>query len=334
MKKLSICIPTFNRGDFLKRLLVDILENERSHEVEIVISDNASTDNTDEVVEFFKDKFSKLIYSKFDVNKGPDANFLQCVSLATSEYCWLMGSDDSISSGAIKQVLKNIENSEPSVVLINITECDYHLNKMRVHHWINEEEKTLFNTKIENDLVEMFNAANPLWGLFFGYISSVVVKRSDWNSVSYNEKFNGTLFSFTSIVMQLIVRGCTLKSIREPVVLNRGYNDSMVAELSGNQFARLVLDLDMYIVFSNMIPSLKVREAYTNLARRNFGFYYILKIILNSKKEEWVETREKFLSIGVSSNLLKIVEFLNLFKYAFKMMLIFRRKYLPRRRIF
>ena len=57
MKKLSICIPTFNRGDFLKRLLVDILENERSHEVEIVISDNASTDNTDEVVEFFKDKF-------------------------------------------------------------------------------------------------------------------------------------------------------------------------------------------------------------------------------------------------------------------------------------
>ncbi len=331
-KKLSICIPTFNRAVFLGELLSDILENQNSNEIEIVISDNASTDNTSEVVEHFKDKFAYFTYSRFNENKGPDANFLKCVSLATAKYCWLMGSDDSIRSDGIKIVLEKLKNYEPAVSLINITECDYNLKKIGTHFWF-DDGKTYFNTKDKNELVDLFNMANPLWGLFFGYISSVVIKKADWDSVRYNTKFNGTLFSFTSIIMELIVKGCGVASVSEPIVLNRGYNDSMVAELKGNHFNRLVLDVDMYIIFSDIMPCLKTKSAYLNVAKRNYGFYYLLKIILNAKHKDWKIVKEKFRIIGINPWLLNSVEFLNYFKFVFKLIYIFRVNYLPKRRI-
>lgn len=330
---LSICIPTFNRAEFLEKLLIDILSNENSDKIEIVISDNASTDNTDEVIEKYKKKFTYFIHSKFDENKGPDVNFLNCVRLATSEYCWLMGSDDSIQSEGINSIIENLKKYEPAVALINITECDYSLTAIGEHNWISEPDKLVFNTKNINELIDFFNAANPLWGLFLGYISAIVVKKSEWDAIEYNEEFNGTLFSFTSILMEIIVKGCIVTSIKKPVVLNRGYNDSMVLELNGNQFARLVLDLDIYILFSKMMPCLNSKKAYLELARRNYGFYYILKIILSSKNKEWHEVKEKFITIGVDQKILNTVEIFNIFKSVLNLMLRLRIKYLPKRRI-
>ena len=330
---LSICIPTFNRGEFLEKLLIDILKNDSAEEIEIVISDNASTDKTDEVIEKYKERFTYFIYSKFEENKGPDINFLKCVSLATSEYCWLMGSDDSIRIDGINCVLENIEKYKPTIALVNITECDYNLKKIGIHNWFRGDGNIKFDTKNKLELIKLFESANPLWGLFFGYISSIVVRKTDWDTVEYNNEFNGTLFSFTSILMEMIVKGCTVVSINEAVVLNRGYNDSMVTELKGNQYARLVLDIDIYIKFSETMPCLESKKAYIELARRNYSFYYIFKIILSAKNNEWQETKRKFLIIGINSKLIAIVEFLNEFQYIFNLMLKLRVKFLPKRRI-
>jgi glycosyltransferase involved in cell wall biosynthesis len=63
---ISICIPTYNRADFLKICINNIINQDAFSEnkIEIVISDNNSPDNTYEVVKTFQKNYSNIKYFK------------------------------------------------------------------------------------------------------------------------------------------------------------------------------------------------------------------------------------------------------------------------------
>ena len=67
---LSICIPTYNRAQYLEvsldALIVEL--QDFSDQVEIVVSDNASTDTTREIVERAKMRFAHISYSRNEEN--------------------------------------------------------------------------------------------------------------------------------------------------------------------------------------------------------------------------------------------------------------------------
>ena len=82
---LSICIPTRNRAAFLYRTLRSITQTsvfQNGNEVEIVVSDNASTDATPEIAKVFTDKYGdKIIYSRNEQDIA-DKNFEKSLRLA------------------------------------------------------------------------------------------------------------------------------------------------------------------------------------------------------------------------------------------------------------
>ena len=82
---LTIAIPTYNRSEYLKRslenIITQILEVDNFGEsIELVVSDNCSTDNTAEVIKNLSSKYSFIKYNKNDENFGSDKNFLKCLS--------------------------------------------------------------------------------------------------------------------------------------------------------------------------------------------------------------------------------------------------------------
>ena len=87
----SICIPTFNRREMLSQALHSALKQTYGN-IEIIVSDNASTDGTAEMVANFRD--GRIRYFRNDTNRGPAANWEQCVHLARGEYfSWLQDDD-------------------------------------------------------------------------------------------------------------------------------------------------------------------------------------------------------------------------------------------------
>lgn len=104
--KLSICIPTYNRskyiGSFLEKVFLEIESCKLSSEVEVIVSDNCSPDDTEQVCQKFLARGLK--YSKNAENIGPDANFLKLFELAQGEYIWLPGDDDSFSDNLLPYV--------------------------------------------------------------------------------------------------------------------------------------------------------------------------------------------------------------------------------------
>lgn len=75
---LSICIPTFNRSQYLRLTLESITNQElfqNSDEIEIVISDNCSSDDTQSVTEQFQTLYpEKISFHRQAINLG-EANF-------------------------------------------------------------------------------------------------------------------------------------------------------------------------------------------------------------------------------------------------------------------
>ena len=113
---LSICIPTFNRSRFLQELLASLVpqltqDPLRKAHAELLVSDNASTDDTAGIVPAMH---PAVRYVCNPSNVGADANFLQCLSLARGKYVWILGDDDLVMPGAIAALLSLLAQGETS----------------------------------------------------------------------------------------------------------------------------------------------------------------------------------------------------------------------------
>lgn len=126
---LSICIPTYNRAELLKITLESIASQKRFSEtddVEIVISDNCSTDSTSEVVEHYLEKYkNKIIYSRNDENIL-DMNFEKVLSLGRATYLKLNNDTLKHNAGSLDKMLKVIQTNidkKPVIFFSNGTVC-------------------------------------------------------------------------------------------------------------------------------------------------------------------------------------------------------------------
>ena len=68
--KVSVIIPTFNRATFLPNSFQSIIDQQYPN-LEIIIVDDGSTDNTHDVVNALKRKYENIIYLNNERSKGP-----------------------------------------------------------------------------------------------------------------------------------------------------------------------------------------------------------------------------------------------------------------------
>jgi len=116
--KLSIAIPTYNRSYFLDNNLKQLLK-EYNNNFEIIIQDNASTDNTEEIVEKYIKSGLPIIYERNLTNLGWTKNFEICFKKAKTKYMILLGDDDIIVNGGVDIILNNINEYNPDLIFMN-----------------------------------------------------------------------------------------------------------------------------------------------------------------------------------------------------------------------
>ena len=104
---LSLCIPIYNRLVFLERQLARMLEDKDlfENQIQLIISDNCSTDNLQACCEKYQQQGLKLLYHRNESNIGPDGNFDWCFHHADGRYVWLLGSDDIPVKGLLEKVI-------------------------------------------------------------------------------------------------------------------------------------------------------------------------------------------------------------------------------------
>ncbi|MBQ8098643.1 MAG: glycosyltransferase [Bacteroidaceae bacterium] len=114
---LSLCLPTYNRAQCLRQQFLRMLSlpDDVLGQIEIIVSDNCSTDDTEAVVQQFKDRIS-FQYLRNETNVGPDANFLQCLNRSRGKYVWLLGDDDPLQVTHLPELLRMLRDEEWGLV--------------------------------------------------------------------------------------------------------------------------------------------------------------------------------------------------------------------------
>jgi abequosyltransferase len=116
---LTIAIPTFKRAKYLRELLSGLYEQliARS-DVELLISDNSSPDETPFVVAEFIRRGLRIRALRNETNIGSDANFKQCFEQSSGKYVWVLGDDDLVVEGGIDKVIALLKARDYGVVYL------------------------------------------------------------------------------------------------------------------------------------------------------------------------------------------------------------------------
>lgn len=105
--KISVCIPTYNYGQYLTYAIKSVL-NQSYRNFELVICDDASTDNTKNVIEGFDDK--RIRYIRNDTNIGIAPNFNKCVRESKGLYLKFLCADDWFQPNLLEKFSKIMDN--------------------------------------------------------------------------------------------------------------------------------------------------------------------------------------------------------------------------------
>jgi len=106
--RLSLCIPTWNQAHTLPALFESVLAQD-DPSIEIVVRDNASTDDTERVCAEYARRCPRLRYARNEANLGFCANALTVALDARGEFIWFLGADDALAAGALKAVLAALD---------------------------------------------------------------------------------------------------------------------------------------------------------------------------------------------------------------------------------
>lgn len=120
---LSLSIPTYSRADRLEECLESIkiqfdINPNLQDMLEIVISDNASTDHTSVIAEKYKHVFKNFSYVINESNVGFDRNVLNVVKHSSGVYCWYIADDDVVVNGAIDYVVEKLKTNEYDIITV------------------------------------------------------------------------------------------------------------------------------------------------------------------------------------------------------------------------
>lgn len=190
--KLSICIATYSRGEFIGETLDSIL-SQMSLGVELVVVDGASPDNTPEVMAQYLLRHPEIRYFREQENSGIDRDYDKVVGYARGEYCWLMTDDDLLRAGSVSRVLDSLD-AKTDLVVVNaeIKTADF---------------STVLDTKFLkfSDDVEYVERDNEKFfsevASYLSFIGGVVIKRHLWLERD-RASYYGTLFVHVGVIFQ------------------------------------------------------------------------------------------------------------------------------------
>lgn len=185
---LSICIPTHKRAQLLRSAIMSVGPQlaEFGDDVELVISDNCSPDDTPQIVAEAMKRYP-IRYHRNDSNIGAIKNVIQLgTTLAEGEYCWILGDDDFIKPGGVAKVME-VLRSHPDVdyVYVNFS----HLNLDRFNEFPQPASSYDINLNLrpgnsfeENRPIERWDELiDPRVSMtFLGAIQVSVVRRKLW----------------------------------------------------------------------------------------------------------------------------------------------------------
>jgi glycosyltransferase involved in cell wall biosynthesis len=233
---LTIIVPTYNRPDYLRRLLT-VLSRELlglEADVVLIIGDNASVDETRAVIgEFMTVAPVQATVVRQEINSGPDRNFLACVYQSKSPYIWILGDDDLPRAGLIKALIPLLSSERPDLLQIG--------SEWRKQNIDNDPHKPV--VELYPSVLDRLSFARSV-NVWLTFISGMIVNRERYLQSFQTvplEEFEGTYLIQLGWVLDILRGGDKFIVINAPHILATADNSSgyRAYKIFGANFANI-----------------------------------------------------------------------------------------------
>ena len=276
MVELSICIPTYNRASYLKETLQNIfaLKEVSSEQVEVVVCDNNSPDNTQAVLADFAVEYSDLRYFKNEQNIGFDGNMLRVVSEAKGKYCFILGDDDAFTQGAVARLLTDAKE-DLDLYIYYMQLCDAKMKDMEPLHYLKSvADGSIIDMGNKEQLLNYLGGVRSNSGLF-GHIGGFMVKREAWQKVPPNEFVMGLQWIHIYNLWYLRKFKSKFKFSSFEISKVRTHNDETIKQ--SGVCARLLMEVKALYIIGGIVfdDDDDVFNAFLDAVRRYYPLYTV-----------------------------------------------------------
>lgn len=216
---LSICIPTYNRAHLLAQALEAIanqLTEATAQQVEVIISDNASPDNTPETVINFcaTHPAIHLAYTRQPENLGAEGNINYLIGRAQGDFMYLLSDDDILLPGAIDRLFE-ILSANPTI--------DAVLPNIRIFATTIDDAGAPLRSLDRDRLLIDPNETLLLLNTWLTFMSALVFRAPLVTNRDYASRI-GTNFIHSYLFLDVLTRNGGCYAIRQPFLAIRGDN--------------------------------------------------------------------------------------------------------------
>jgi glycosyltransferase involved in cell wall biosynthesis len=188
-KRVSIIIPTYNRAAFISNAIQSVI-NQGCNNIEIIIIDDGSTDNTCSVVNSLKKEYPQIFYYHNECPKGPSGARNTGIIKSSGEYIAFLDSDDIWLDGHLKKGLE-IFNKIPEIDVLfgNFSVVDFNNGKY-LYNFFDDKKilHTLKSTQISPGIKVIHdNLFAALVRENFFHLGSAICRESSIKGILFDE---------------------------------------------------------------------------------------------------------------------------------------------------
>ena len=264
---LSICIPTFNRITYLKKTINQLLAILPVDDtIEIIISDNHSTDETYQYCNELIGKYDFIKYNRQDKNIGLDLNAFSAIERSSADYCWLLSDDDIPLKNSLSRICNVIHEFKPILVYLNYSgfKNDQEIEHLKIEN--KSDEICAYNHEefLSNHLLNHFSAT-VIQKIYFIKYKHIL---SDYKSMQF---LRGYVLCISDYMILTEKKLCVY--IGEVSLLTRN-----IENLMGNSYNPLSIVSEIALHYKclrkNKLISKQTESKVVNYYLR--GFYHII----------------------------------------------------------
>jgi len=271
--KVSILIPTFNRANYL-RMAINSALNQTYLNIEIIVLDDCSTDETINMSKEYRDK-KNLKFIRNEKNIGFIANWNKGVKLSSGEYIKIMGDDDLVDKNCVAEEVRVLDGiSDVGIVCSNyfiidennnITMQDNNINPYRLFHADTKENGGDF---IKNYLLQK----RPL-----GWPTAILFRKRDIDKVGF---FDINIGSYADIDMWCrILRFTNLYYLDKVLASNRQFSGNLSKKLARDTLSyknNICFKFKAMSYIENKLDTHTKQIIWMNILRETLRYFLLL----------------------------------------------------------
>ena len=290
--KISVLTPTFNRASFLERVYRSLLKNKECiQNIEWLIMDDGSTDNTKSVIEKLKDENEIEIKYYYQENQGKMVAINKLVGQATGDLIIDCDSDDYFTKDAFKVIKEEFEKHKEEKNIYGLCFLKYDQNGKNMGNNFKKEKTTMF------DLYFKEGETGEKAIVFYSNIRKQYKHELEKNEKfvtearmyhKMDEKYKIICVNEPIMICEYQEKGYTKNISRQFKENPNGYykyfQEILKKDMKGVTLKKRLYAIKHYILFSYLTKSKKNLKEISNLANRIIYLILYIPGILKSKR--------------------------------------------------